>query len=82
MDKTSINKHCDSKLWCSQVMSEPCRAINEGEFLVPGIAALPCGSGAEGRRNLTDFQETARWLGGEDIPEKVLQDLLRPSNLV
>ena len=81
VDKTSINKHCESKLWCSQVLSETCKAINEQDFVVPGIAALPCGSGAEGRRNLTDAQETAQWLGGQDIPERVLQDLL-PSNLV
>ena len=33
-------------------------------------------SSAEGRRNYTDVQETAQWLGGTEIPNAILQALM------
>ena len=47
------------------------KAIQESQFVVPG-----CVSSAEGRRNYTDVQETAQWLGGPDVPAQILKDLL------
>lgn len=42
--------------------------------MVPGQNVVA--SSAEGRRNYTDAQETAQWLGGDHIPEQILSDLL------
>ena len=55
-------------------------AINEQDFVVPGMLASNAVSSAEGRRNYTDLQETSQWLGGTDAPLKILQDLLTGLN--
>ena len=34
----------------------------------------------EGRGNLTDFQETAQWLGGTDVPLAIFQRLIGDCN--
>lgn len=47
-------------------------AINEREFVVPGEGIL-C---HDQRRNLTDQQETAQWLGGLHVPKAILTALL------
>lgn len=74
VDKADVNVFCFSKLWQSQIVSTPARAIDESSFVVPGLSTVA--SSAEGRRNFTDVQETGQWLGGEHIPQLILQDLL------
>ena len=74
VEKADVNVFCFSKLWQSQIVSAPARAIDESSFVVPGLSTVA--SSAEGRRNFTDVQETAQWLGGEHIPQLILQDLL------
>lgn len=76
VDKELVNKFCSSKLWLSQ-LTTVATVIPEAEFIVPGMMTGQCGSSAEGRRNYTDLQETSQWLGGVDIPSKVLDDLLK-----
>lgn len=73
MDRASINNFCFSRLWASQLVSQNPKALNEQDFVVPGLGATV--SSAEGRRNLTDVQETSQWLGGIDVPEMLLTDL-------
>ncbi len=51
------------------------QAIQESQFVVPGATAGVVSS-AEGRRNYTDVQETAQWLGGQEVPSQILTDLL------
>eukprot|EP00435_Cladocopium_sp_Y103_P015413 s3816_g3.t1 len=51
---------CSSALWTRQVLQDFPSAIAEKDFVVPGDVML---SHCE-RRNLTDLQETAQWLGG------------------
>ena len=49
------------------------KAIDEQDFCVPsqrGLAANTC------RRNFTDAQETAQWLGGVEVPTRLLESLL------
>ena len=48
-------------------------ALAEKSFVVPGGESMPT---HEGRRNLTDQQETAQWLGGRQVPAAILQALL------
>ena len=73
VDAESVNFFCASQLWRDQLVPTTCRAIQESEFVVPnGGAAL---SSHEGRRNFTDVQETAQWLGGCEIPAAILQAL-------
>ena len=73
MDRSSINHFCFSRLWTSQYVSQQPKAVNEQDFIVPGTGATV--SSAEGRRNLTDVQETSQWLGGIEVPEMILADL-------
>ena len=40
---------------------------------MPGSGGV---SSAEGRRNYTDLQETAQWLGGTEIPKAIIKDLM------
>ena len=40
--------------------------------MTPGVSS----SAHEGRRNLTDAQETSQWMGGTEVPEMILKDLL------
>ena len=49
------------------------KAIDEQDLCVPsqrGLAANTC------RRNFTDAQETAQWLGGVEVPTRLLESLL------
>lgn len=73
VDRETVNVFCFSKLWLAQLTSETPRAIEESEFVVPMASGV---SSAEGRRNYTDLQETAQWLGGLEIPKCILKDLL------
>lgn len=74
MDRDDVNVFCFSKLWQNQVVSSPARAIDESQFVIPGLSIVA--SSAEGRRNYTDCQETSQWLGGDQIPQLILDDLL------
>ncbi len=56
-------------------MSGQPKAIQESQFVVPGVMTGVVSS-AEGRRNYTDVQETAQWLGGQEVPSQILTDLL------
>ncbi|CAE7252952.1 unnamed protein product [Symbiodinium sp. CCMP2592] len=47
------------------------------DFIVPGGNLW---SSNEGRRNLTDQQELAQWLGGLSVPTQILSSLLSDSN--
>lgn len=40
--------------------------------MTPGVSS----SAHEGRRNLTDAQETSQWMAGTEVPEMILKDLL------
>ena len=75
VDRENVNIFCSSKLWTCQLVSGHPKAIQEQAFVVPG-AGTGSISSAEGRRNYTDVQETAQWLGGVDFPLCVLKDLL------
>ncbi len=72
VDKSTVNKFCSSKVWTSQIISQAPKVINETDFVVPGVSS----SAHEGRRNLTDPQETAQWMGGNEVPEMILKDLI------
>ncbi|CAK9008793.1 Uncharacterized protein SCF082_LOCUS10019 [Durusdinium trenchii] len=74
VEKADVNVFCFSKLWQNQVVSSSCCPLDESQFVVPGQNVVA--SSAEGRRNYTDAQETAQWLGGDHIPEQILSDLL------
>eukprot|EP00434_Breviolum_minutum_P019611 symbB.v1.2.017298.t1/scaffold1343.1/size124258/7 len=71
VDKSTINIFCSSKLWQGQLVTGQPKAIQESQFVVPGAV-----SSAEGRRNYTDVQETAQWLGGVDRPAIVVNGSL------
>ena len=75
VEKEDVNHFVASKLWQSQLVSSAPRAIDESEFIIPGCNAIV--SSAEGRRNYTDVQETAQWIGGLEIPKLILKDLLQ-----
>ena len=49
-------------------------ALDEKDFIVPGGHAW---TSNEGRRNLTDQQELAQWLGGVSVPSQILSNLLQ-----
>lgn len=74
VDREAVNMFCFSKLWQSQIVSSAGRAIDENQFIVPGTTCVAASH--EGRRNLTDVQETSQWIGGEQIPELILKDLM------
>ena len=54
-------------------MTKQPKVLAEVDFIIPGASNV---SSAEGRRNYTDCQETAQWLGGVEVPTFVLQDLI------
>ena len=74
VDKSDVNVFCFSKLWQNQMVSSSVCALEESHFVIPGQGIVS--SSAEGRRNYTDAQETAHWLGGASAPEHTLADLL------
>jgi len=71
VDPADVNVFCSSQLWREQLLPTVCRPLEESEFVIPGCAQ----SSAEGRRNYTDVQETAQWLGGSQIPSAILASL-------
>ena len=67
-------RFCSSSLWLRQAL-EPAGfplAINERDFVIPGEGML-C---HDQRRNLSDQQETAQWLGGQQVPKSIISALL------
>ncbi|CAE6950443.1 unnamed protein product [Symbiodinium sp. CCMP2592] len=78
-DKENINVFCKKELWCKQALqqSQYPAALEERDFIVPGGNLW---SSNEGRRNLTDQQELAQWLGGLSVPTQILSSLLSDSN--
>ena len=67
-------RFCSSDLWTRQALAPgnfPA-ALQEREFVVPGEQLLS----HDGRRNLTDLQETAQWLGGVSVAKSILVALL------
>ena len=76
VERENVNMFCFSKLWQSQCVSAAAKALEEHQFCVPGAGTSAVAASFEGRRNLTDVQETSQWLGGEEIPKLILGDLL------
>lgn len=67
-------RFCQSDLWARMALlpgTYP-KAIQEKDFVVPG-EGFAC---HDGRRNLTDLQETSQWLGGSQVPNAILSALL------
>jgi len=67
-------RFCGSDLWTRQALAPghfPA-ALQERDFIVPGEQLLS----HDGRRNLTDLQETAQWLGGIPVAKSILMALL------
>ena len=74
VDKSGVNRFALTKLWTLQTVQEMPAAISEEAFIIPQTVG-GAASSAEGRRNYTDLQETAQWLGGTSLPKCILQDL-------
>lgn len=47
-------------------------ALQERDFVVPGEGYMS----HDGRRNLTDLQETSQWLGGPAVAKAIIAGLL------
>ena len=69
----SVNTFSTTDLWRLQglQLSDAPRAVAECDFAVPSAKSFLCS--ADSRRNLTDIQETAQWIAGEDTFTKVLK---------
>ena len=70
-------RFCSSMLWLRQSLTPDMfpKSLNEKDFVVPGPGSgesLLCN---EARRNLTDQQETAQWVGGNMVPKQLLTAL-------
>lgn len=67
-------RFCSSDLWLRQAFEAGTfpAAIPESQFQVPGEGL----TSHDGRRNLTDLQETAQWLGGSAVAKSILKGLL------
>lgn len=67
-------RFCNSDLWSRQALAPTAfpPAIQEKDFIVPGDGF----QSHDGRRNLTDLQETAQWLGGPAVAKAILSGLL------
>ena len=68
-------RFCRNVLWQKQALpasSFPV-ALEERDFIVPGGNVW---TSNETRKNLTDQQELAQWLGGVSVPSKILSILL------
>ncbi|CAL1150712.1 unnamed protein product [Cladocopium goreaui] len=66
-------RFCTSQLWLRQSLqlANFPKALDEKSFVVPGEAFLS----HDTRRSLTDLQETAQWLGGQAVPQSILEAL-------
>lgn len=73
-------RFCNSPLWLRQSLlpSEFPKALPESSFVVPGDFL----HSNDMRRNYTDFQETAQWCGGVQVPKAVLGALCSISVLL
>ena len=71
VDTESVNVWCNSALWRKQTLSTNPRQLPESEYITTSQV-----TSHEGRRNLTDFQETCQWLGGQDVPLQICRRLL------
>ena len=73
MTSVSVNTFSNTDLWRLQglPLSDAPRAVAESDFAVPSAKSFLCS--ADSRRNLTDIQETAQWIAGEDTFTKVLK---------
>lgn len=72
-----LPRFCASDLWQRQAL-HPAQypvALQEKEFVVPGENFVS----HDGRRNLTDLQETSQWLGGQNVVKAILGGLLGTS---
>ena len=47
-------------------------AIEQSDFVAPSSTSI---TSHDTRKNFTDVQETAQWLGGVDVPTKILETL-------
>ena len=74
----TVNSFSNSSLWKLQglALDEVPQALPEGEFSVPATKSYLVSN--DSRRNLTDIQETAQWLGGKNIFSKILSASLGP----
>lgn len=75
VDPTSVNQWCSSPLWTRQTLGARPKQLAESDYVT-----LSAATSHEGRRNLTDFQETAQWMGGKDLPACILQRLVGHSS--
>lgn len=78
MESVTVNSFAQGDLWRYQGLpldSVP-RAMAETEFAVPSPKS--CFVSADTRRNLTDTQETAQWIAGQDVFQKILKAAFGP----
>ena len=68
-------RFCNNVLWQRQALPPAWfpTALEEKEFVIPGGNIW---TSNEARKNLTDQQELAQWLGGMSVPSKILGALL------
>ena len=73
------NRFCSSDLWIRQALvpGKYPPALQERDFVVPGEGYIS----HDGRRNLTDLQETSQWLGGQSVAKAIIAGLLGYSGL-
>jgi hypothetical protein len=71
-----VSEICSGELWRLQGLPFDMlpAALSEGDFRVPSAKAHLCAQ--DGRKNLTDLQETAQWLAGEAVTSSLLKALL------
>ena len=67
-------RFCSSDLWVRQALmpGKYPPALQERDFIVPGEGYIS----HDGRRNLTDLQETSQWLGGHAVAKAIIAGLL------
>ena len=77
-----VSEICTGELWRLQGLPFDMLpgAVAEGDFKVPSAKAHLCAH--DGRKNLTDLQETAQWLAGEAVTTSLLKALLGVSGLL
>lgn len=76
MRSSSHVRFCASDLWTRQALQRFPQALQEKDFVVPGENLIS----HDGRRNLTDLQETSQWLGGVSVAKGILEGLLGNSS--
>ncbi|CAK8988151.1 unnamed protein product [Durusdinium trenchii] len=73
LSAVAVNIFSQSDLWKLQglPLENVPRAVCEGDFCVPSPKSFLIS--ADSRRNLTDTQETAQWIAGEDVFSKLIK---------